>query len=75
MPGTVHVSGGFSHQRSVLSILITPIARSLQDLGVFTWDFGLTLINLMTPSRKAGHVVPEGHPVAGGKWPEYIPPL
>jgi len=54
--------------------LITPIARGFQDLGVFTWDFGLMLLNLVTPSRKSGHVTPEGHPGAGGKWPEYIPP-
>jgi len=54
--------------------LITPIARTFQDLGVFTWDFGLALYNLVTPSRKAGHVTPEGHPGAGGKWPDHIPP-
>jgi hypothetical protein len=54
--------------------LITPIVRGLQDLAVFTWDFGFQVINLATPSLKAGHVIPEGHPGAGGKWPEYIPP-
>ncbi|KAF8816280.1 Cloroperoxidase [Phlegmacium glaucopus] len=54
--------------------LITPIARGLQDLSIFTWDFGLMFINLVTPSRKAGHVTPKGHPGAGGEWPEYIPP-
>ena len=54
--------------------LITPIARVFQDVGVLTWDFGLALYNLVTPSRKVGHVIPEGHPGAGGKWPEYIPP-
>jgi len=54
--------------------LITPIARGFQGLGVFTWDFGLTLYNLVTPNLKAGHVTPKGHPGAGGKWPEYISP-
>jgi len=54
--------------------LITSIARGLQNIGVFTWDFGLLLANLVTPSRKLGHVTPEGHPGAGGKWPQYIPP-
>jgi hypothetical protein len=34
----------------------------------------LTLVNLISPSRKIGHVTLEGHPGAGGKWPEYIPP-
>jgi len=28
----------------------------------------------VTPSLKAGHVTPEGHPGAGGKWPEYFSP-
>ena len=54
--------------------LITPIANVFKDLGVFTWDFGTALYNLVTPSRKIGHVVPEGHPGAGGKWPDHIPP-
>ena len=54
--------------------LITPIAQRLQDVAVMTWDFGLMLTNLVTFSRKVGHVTPEGHPGAGGKWPEYIPP-
>jgi hypothetical protein len=54
--------------------LITPIARVFQDLGVFTWDFGTFLYNLVTPSRKVGHVTLKGHPGAGGKWPDHIPP-
>lgn len=54
--------------------LITPIAKVCQDVGVFTWDFGILLYNLVTPSRKVGHVTPEGHPGAGGSWPEHIPP-
>jgi len=54
--------------------LITPLKRLLQDLLVFTWDFGLTLVNVVSPSRKVGQVTPEGHPGAGGKWPEYIAP-
>jgi len=54
--------------------LITPIANVFHDLGVFTWDFGLLLYNAVTPNRKVGHVIPEGHPGAGGKWPNHIPP-
>lgn len=54
--------------------LITPIANICQNIGVFSWDFGLTLLNLLTPSLKIGHVTPKGHPGAGGKWPEYILP-
>ncbi|KIJ98668.1 hypothetical protein K443DRAFT_198956 [Laccaria amethystina LaAM-08-1] len=54
--------------------LVTPIARAIQDAGVFSWDLGLTLINFVTPSRKVDHVTPAGHPGEGGKWPEYIAP-
>jgi len=54
--------------------LITPVANLFQDIGVFTWDFGLVLYNLVTPSRRVGHVTPHGHPGAGGKWPDHIPP-
>jgi len=54
--------------------VVTPIARAIQDAGVFSWDFGLTLINFVLPRRKVGHVTPAGHPGEGGKWPEYIAP-
>jgi len=54
--------------------LITPIANVFQTVGVFSWDFGFTLLNLLTPNLKVGHVTPQGHPGADGKWPEYIPP-
>ncbi|KAF8902549.1 heme-thiolate peroxidase [Gymnopilus junonius] len=54
--------------------LVTPIYRTLQNLVVFSWDFILATLNLLTPKRKIGHVIPEGHPGAGGKWPEYVAP-
>jgi len=54
--------------------LITPIARGFQSIGVLTWDFGLFLLNLVTPNLKVDHVTPQGHAGADGKWPEYIPP-
>ena len=41
---------------------------------LFPIDLVLFLFNLFTPDRKAGHVIPEGHPGFGGKWPEYVPP-
>ncbi|KAJ4496098.1 Chloroperoxidase [Lentinula edodes] len=50
------------------------IPKIFSDTFVFAWDFLLTLTNIITPSIKAGHVVPEGHAGAGGKWPEYVPP-
>lgn len=54
--------------------LVTPIVNAVTDIGVLVWDTSLTLANLVTPSRKAGFVVPEGHPGVGGKWPEFIAP-
>jgi len=54
--------------------IVSPVLKVVQDLCVFTWDFGLVLVNAVTPSRKIGHVTPEGTPGAGGKWPEYVPP-
>jgi hypothetical protein len=54
--------------------LITPIAKASQSVAVLIWDISLTLLNLVTPNRKVGHVVPEGHPGAGGVWPQYIAP-
>lgn len=48
--------------------------KVVHDLAFFTWDAGLTLVNLVTPNKPKGHVVPEGHPGFGSKWPEYVPP-
>lgn len=42
------------------------------SLMIFSWDNLLVLGNLLTPKKKAGLVVPEGHPGFGGQWPEYI---
>jgi hypothetical protein len=54
--------------------LVTPIARFFTNTYIFTWDALTELTNQVLPKRKEGHVVPEGHPGFGGKWPEYIPP-
>ena len=54
--------------------IVTPVLRAIQNVAVFTWDFGLEIVNVVTPKRKVGHVTPEGEPGAGGNWPEYIPP-
>lgn len=54
--------------------LLTPIARFFDNVYVFTYDGLLELGNQVMPKRKVGHMVPEGHPGFGGKWPEYIPP-
>lgn len=54
--------------------LVTPIYRFFQDLFVFTWDFGLTILNLFLPNRKIGQVTPVGKLGEGGAWPPYVPP-
>lgn len=44
------------------------------NIFVFSWDFGLFILNIFTPSLKPGQVVP---PHAAGHnltWPEYVPP-
>ncbi|KAF3314584.1 hypothetical protein TWF173_004668 [Orbilia oligospora] len=43
-------------------------------LFVFQWDFALFLLNLVTPDRKEGQVVPIGCPGHNLSWPEYVPP-
>ncbi|KAF8635552.1 hypothetical protein AX15_000205 [Amanita polypyramis BW_CC] len=54
--------------------IITSVGHFFENTFVFTWDVLLELTNLVLPRRKEGHVVLEGHPGFGGKWPEYIPP-
>ncbi|THH09015.1 heme-thiolate peroxidase [Phellinidium pouzarii] len=46
----------------------------LSNIGIFTWDFGLFLLNLVSFKRKVGKVTLSGVPGHGGVWPEYIPP-
>src|ERR1700761_4745243 len=44
------------------------------NIFVFGWDFGILILNLITPNLKPGKVVP---PYAAGHnltWPEYVPP-
>ncbi|KAK0469344.1 Chloroperoxidase, partial [Desarmillaria tabescens] len=55
-------------------MVIKPIIAAVQNFYILTWDVGLSIFNLLTPNLKPGHVIPEGHPGAGGSWPEYIAP-
>jgi len=55
---------------SIASVIIENIAR----LVVLGWDVSLTIINVLTPNRPVGHVIPKGSPGARGKWPEFIAP-
>ena len=54
--------------------LLTKIASPFINLFVFSWDFWLFILNLLTPSLKPSRVVPAhaaGHNLT---WPEYVPP-
>ncbi|EJD01868.1 chloroperoxidase-like protein [Fomitiporia mediterranea MF3/22] len=44
------------------------------NIFVFTWDFALFLLNLVSFKRKIGEVTLKGDIGYGGKWPMYIPP-
>ena len=61
----------YSHCRMTI---LNGISNAFYDAGIFTWDFFLTLGNLVRFSRPVGKVTPEGHPGYGGYWPEYKPP-
>ena len=54
--------------------ILNKIMSLVIDIFVIIWDFGLFILNILTPSLKPGHVVPpnaEGHNLV---WPDYIPP-
>jgi len=44
------------------------------NIFVFSWDFSLLILNLLTPSHKPGHVVPPHAPGHNLTWPAYTPP-
>lgn len=48
--------------------------KALDSVHLLAWDAWLTLVNLVTPNKKIGAVVPKGSAGFGGKWPEYVPP-
>ncbi|KAJ7748406.1 Chloroperoxidase [Mycena metata] len=55
-------------------MLFTGAGKLLENVYIFSWDVCLTLLNLVTPNKKVGSVIPHGSPGAGGKWPEFVPP-
>jgi len=57
-----------------MSSIATFVVENVARLVIFGWDVSLTVVNVLTPSRRVGHVISEGCPGAGGKWPEFIAP-
>lgn len=54
--------------------ILNKIASLIVSGFVLVWDFGLFILNIITPSLKPGHVVPRhavGHDLT---WPPYMPP-
>jgi hypothetical protein len=54
--------------------IVKKITGFFINIFVLVWDFGLFILNILTPSLKPGHVVPAhaaGHHLV---WPEYVPP-
>ncbi|RPD61717.1 chloroperoxidase-like protein [Lentinus tigrinus ALCF2SS1-7] len=54
--------------------LLSFLGGQLVNILVFLVDLVLFIVNLAIPDRRIGHVVPHGHPGAGGKWPAFVPP-
>jgi hypothetical protein len=54
--------------------IFSGIGTLLSLNALLIWDIGLTIVNLVTPKKKIGHVIPEGKPGHKGIWPEYIAP-
>jgi len=59
---------------TLIMAILNSVSNAFYDAGIFTWDFFLTLGNLVRFSRPVGKVTPEGHPGYGGYWPEFRPP-
>jgi len=59
---------------TITMFLVSILSTVVQILYIFTWDFLLTLINIVRFNRRKGHVTPRGAPGVGGKWPAYVAP-
>jgi hypothetical protein len=54
--------------------IVNKIVGGFINIFVLVWDFGIAILNLLTPSLKPGHVVPAHAPGHNLTWPEYVPP-
>jgi Peroxidase, family 2 len=58
----------------LMSSIVTFVVENIARLVIFGWDISLTVVNVLIPNRRVGHVISKGNPGAGGKWPEFIAP-
>lgn len=54
--------------------ILHKIASQIINLFVMIFDFGLFILNILSPSLKPGHVVPAHAPGHNLTWPAYVPP-
>ncbi len=54
--------------------VLSKITSGIINIAILGWDFGLFILNFLTPSLKPGHVVPEHAPGHKLTWPPYHPP-
>lgn len=54
--------------------ILHKIVAQVINLGVMTYDLGLFILNIITPSLKPGQVIPPHAAGHGLSWPEYVPP-
>ncbi|KZT32570.1 Cloroperoxidase [Sistotremastrum suecicum HHB10207 ss-3] len=61
----------FGALKGAISGIFSTLSKILSTGYVFTWDFGLTFINLVTPNKKSRiGTLSEGESL----WPPYVPP-
>jgi len=54
--------------------VLKQISGFFTNIYVFSWDFSLFVLNILTPSLKPGQVVPRDAAGHNLTWPEYVPP-
>jgi Peroxidase, family 2 len=54
--------------------ILNKITGFFINIFVFSWDFSLFILNILTPTLKLGRVVPLSAPGHNLNWPEYVPP-
>jgi hypothetical protein len=57
-----------------MSGIIDTIAYGARIAYAFAWDLALTTVNIVSPKKPAGSVIPPGLPGHGGVWPPFEAP-